>query len=157
MKTPCTQDNYIFVPSTFSVLYCDLLNSADRDLEVGVYYLNIGQTIFLKQIRDILREYSCGFFFEQQMVCCPYGEVTEEPSCDPDVDLKPDEPDNSKAIFYESLHGRTKEECGKRTLKENRIRIAEGKEAAPSFECRGTRISLKTVLTSAHCLDKRFS
>ena len=122
-----------------------------------------------------MREYSCGFFFEHPMVCCPYGEVTEEPSCDTDVDLKPDEPDNSKATFYKFLHGRTKEECGKRTLDENRIRIAEGKEAAPgdwpwmallgyarqgktgpSFECGGTLISLKTVLTSAHCLDKRF-
>ena len=36
VKTPCTRENSICVPITFSVLYCDLLNSADRKVEVGV-------------------------------------------------------------------------------------------------------------------------
>ena len=111
------------------------------------------------------------------MVCCPYGQVTDEPSCDAEGGIKADESVNAKEIFNNFLHGRTKEECGKRILlDENSIlRISEGKEAAPgdwpwmallgyarqgktgpSFECGGTLISLKTVLTSAHCLDKRF-
>ena len=110
------------------------------------------------------------------MVCCPYGQVTDEPSCDAEGGVKADESVNATLKFYHFLHGRTREECGKRTPEdEYSIRISEGKEAAPgdwpwmallgyarqgktgpSFECGGTLISLKTVLTSAHCLDKRF-
>ena len=36
VNTQCAQENSICVPITYSVLYCDLLNSAvDSDLEVG--------------------------------------------------------------------------------------------------------------------------
>jgi hypothetical protein len=35
VKTPCNQEESICVPITHSVLYCDLLNSVDRDLEVS--------------------------------------------------------------------------------------------------------------------------
>ena len=64
-------------------------------------------------------------------------------------------------------------ECGKRTLEHDSIRISEGKDAppgdwpwmallgynkygvqGPSFECGGTLISLRTVLTGAHCLER---
>ena len=107
------------------------------------------------------------------MVCCPYGEVTEEPACDADGDLKSGELLNVKATFYEFLNGKPEETCGKRSLDENSVRISEGKNAppghwpwmallgynrpgvkGPSFECGGTLISLRTVLTGAHCLTR---
>lgn len=156
VKKQCGQGK-ICVPLTYSVIYCNLLNSADKDIE----------------IRDILRKFHCGFLIDQPMVCCPYGEVTEEPACDADGDIKSRQLLNVKATFYEFLNGKPQETCGKRTLDENSNRISGGKNAppgkwpwmallgynkagveGPSFECGGTLISLKTVMTGAHCLTR---
>ena len=118
------------------------------------------------------------------MVCCPYGEVSQEPFCDVNGDLKSRDVLNSKASFLEILTGtvhtpvpQSEPICGKLTiapLTTDTVRIAGGKKAAPgdwpwmallgysrvgetepSFECGGTLISGRNVLTSAHCLDKR--
>ena len=35
VQTPCSLDN-ICIPITFSLVYCSVLNEADRDIEVGV-------------------------------------------------------------------------------------------------------------------------
>ena len=66
------------------------------------------------------------------MVCCPYREVTEEPSCNAHGDIKSRKLLNSTANFYAFLNGKSEEECGKRTLDLNSFRIAGGKEATPS-------------------------
>ena len=36
VKRSCREENSISVPISFSVIYCNLLNSADRDVEVSV-------------------------------------------------------------------------------------------------------------------------
>jgi hypothetical protein len=100
------------------------------------------------------------------MVFCPYREVSEEPSCGADGDIKSRKLLNSTATFYEFLNGKSEEECGKRTLDLNSIQISGGKEATPgdwpwmaflgyarrgksgtSFQCGGSLINLKRVLT----------
>jgi len=88
------------------------------------------------------------------MVCCPVENVSDTEACNAD----------------EGKSG--EEECGKRTLEGDTAQnIAGGSEAPPAkwpwmallgytrngkegtfFQCGGTLISLKTVLTSAHCL-----
>ena len=37
VSTPCSLENTICVPITFSVVYCNVLNSADSNIEVWVF------------------------------------------------------------------------------------------------------------------------
>ena len=107
------------------------------------------------------------------MVCCPVAEVSEEAMCDVNGDLKSKaqvdtlSKDRITALLY------SVPECGQRSDL-TADRIAGGQDAPPGdwpwmallsyqhrgasqqiFDCGGTLISLKTVLTSAHCLNKR--
>ena len=109
------------------------------------------------------------------MVCCPAEEVSDVAACDINGDLKSkdtvDEISKSKIkkLLYKAP------ECGKRSTGLIDVpRISDGEDAPPGdwpwmalfsyghtregadiFECGGTLISLKTVLTSGHCLDKK--
>jgi len=159
VRTPCKRNNTICVPISYSTLYCDLLNSADSDIE----------------IQGLLRDLSCGFLFNEPMVCCPYGQVSEEQSCDLNGDLKSRDKLNSKPTFLDFLLGQTEPVCGERAPRpQDTVRISNGKQAPPgdwpwmvllgyrrrgsnepSFECGGTLITKRNVLTSAHCLDQR--
>ena len=107
------------------------------------------------------------------MICCPYLEVSEKTACDLGDQKSQDMfPKASKDKFKELLN--RVPVCGKRSDR-NLPRIAGGKDAPPGdwpwmvqlyyaqrrsskrkFDCGGTLISLKTVLTGAHCLDQRY-
>merc|ERR1712142_738919 len=158
VSKPCLRAKSICVPITFSRLFCGLLQSADSDVE----------------IKKILREQSCGFVFGEPMVCCPEGEVSEIAVCDINGDLK------SKDISVKSTKEKIKQllsgngECGKRIeIQSDADRISDGEDAPPGdwpwmalfsyghrggrelFDCGGSLISLNTVVTSAHCLNKK--
>ena len=129
------------------------------------------------QIQKILKNQLCGFVFGEPMVCCPNEEVSEVAVCDINEDLKSkDKIDEiSKTKIQKLLYEDEAPECGKRStdLRDD-LRISDGEDAPPGdwpwmalfsygliregveiFECGGILISLKTVLTSGHCLDKK--
>ena len=111
------------------------------------------------------------------MICCPSTDVSEKAACDlGDPKQRTKDTDTSKAIIKKTR--KTQEDevlvCGKRSDRDL-PRIAGGKDAPPGdwpwmvqlyyaqrrsskpvFDCGGTFISLKTVLTGAHCLDQRY-
>jgi len=156
VKKPCNEDTSICVPITYSSVYCQLLNIADRD----------------SQFQQILNNKTCGFVHKEPMVCSPIDEVSDKPYCNID-DLSKDDQIN-KANILKRIIEQTEVICGKRTLNLDTDRIEGGKDASPgdwpwmvllgyrsgssskpSYECGGTLITRKSVLTSAHCIYQR--
>ena len=43
---------------------------------------------FYFQIQRILKTQTCGFVYNEPMICCPYGDVSDEPNCDLERDVK---------------------------------------------------------------------
>ena len=76
-----------------------------------------------------MRKQSCGFVFEEPMICCPYLEVSEKAACNLGDQKSQDMfPDTSKDKYNEMFYGVPV--CGKRNDRDL-PRIAGGKDAPP--------------------------